>query len=459
MLTRITTFFIACFVLLALTLLVFSVNYWVWGVFAGALLWLAWDAWLGMRMSAFLQAAQLDSDSLKQWKMPIFSGQWGDAFERMQRLLRDKDRALVIEKTRHEAFLQAIQNSPNGVVLLDKEWRISWCNQTAAQHLGLDAQRDIAQHIGNLVRDPAFTAYLLAAKPGEEMVVSGAQNSLQRPVRISVQLHAYAALSYASEFNNTSSSGGALLLSRDVTALEQTDTMRRDFVANVSHEIRTPLTVLSGFVETLQTLPLDAGQRSRYLGLMAQQSQRMQDLVSDLLTLSKLEGSPMPSIDSGVAVHALLGRVEADARALLQLHDTPQRLRFEEVYEADGIYQILGVESELLSAMQNLVSNALRYTPPLGVVQVRWRVLPDGRGQFTVTDTGPGIAPEHIARLTERFYRVDRSRSRESGGTGLGLSIVKHVVQRHGGELHIESTVGQGSSFWFTLPAARVALV
>ena len=167
----------------------------------------------------------------------------------------------------------------------------------------------------------------------------------------------------------------------------------------------------------------------------------------------------MPSIDTGVAVHALLSRVESDARALLGLQENPQRLRFEEVYEGDGSYRILGVESELQSAMQNLVSNALRYTPPLGVVLVRWQVLPDGRGQFTVTDTGPGIAPEHIARLTERFYRVDRSRSRESGGTGLGLSIVKHVVQRHGGELHIESALGHGSSFWFTLPAARISLV
>ena len=456
MLSRITILLVACFVLLTVTMLVFSVNYWFFGLLAGAFVWFAWDLWLGTRLTAFLQAAQLSPD-VSQWKMPVFAGQWGEAFERMQRLLRDKDRALVGEKNRHAAFLQAIQNSPNGVVLLDKERRIEWCNQTAAQHLGLDAQRDIAQHIGNLVRDPVFTAYLQSAKPGEEIVVSGMLHSLKRPVRISVQLHAYAQPSDTSGFNN--SSGGALLLSRDVTALEQNDAMRRDFVANVSHEIRTPLTVLSGFVETLQTLPLDAAQRSRYLGLMAQQSQRMQALVSDLLTLSKLEGSPMPSIDTGVAVHALLSRVESDARALLGLQENPQRLRFEEVYEGDGSYRILGVESELQSAMQNLVSNALRYTPPLGVVLVRWQVLPDGRGQFTVTDTGPGIAPEHIARLTERFYRVDRSRSRESGGTGLGLSIVKHVVQRHGGELHIESALGHGSSFWFTLPAARISLV
>ena len=454
MLTRITTFTIACFVLSTLTLFIFSENYWFLAALAGAAIWLAWDVWLGARLAAYLHAAQIAPDAPALWKMPIFAGQWGDVSERMQRLLRGKDRILAAEKTRHAAFLSAIQNSPNGVVLLDRDRRIEWCNQTAAQHLGLDAQRDIAQHIGNLVRDPIFTTYLLSAKAGEEIVLSGAQNSVLRPVRISVQLHAYSDTQDKTGLND--STGGALLLSRDVTALEQIDAMRRDFVANVSHEIRTPLTVLSGFIETLQNLPLDAAQRSRYLGLMAQQSQRMQDLVSDLLTLSKLEGSPMPSVDGGVAVHTLLGRVEADARALLQLYDSPQRLRFEEVYEADGVYTILGVESELLSAMQNLVSNALRYTPPLGVVQVRWRVLPDGRGQFTVTDTGPGIAPEHIARLTERFYRVDRSRSRESGGTGLGLSIVKHVVQRHGGELHIESTLGQGSSFWFTLPAARV---
>ncbi|NJM44328.1 MAG: PAS domain-containing sensor histidine kinase, partial [Brachymonas sp.] len=234
---------------------------------------------------------------------------------------------------------------------------------------------------------------------------------------------------------------------------------RRDFVANVSHEIRTPLTVLSGFVETLQNLPLDETQRNRYLSLMQEQSQRMQSLVSDLLTLSRLEASPAPSYETALPAKALMDQLERDAHAMLQVMDLPgnnsHRLHFS--CETDSI-QLLGDRTELLSATSNLVQNALRYTPPGGTVDVSLKLLADDRLEFSVQDSGAGIAPEHLPRLTERFYRVDRSRSRESGGTGLGLSIVKHVVQRHGGELRITSELGKGSRFAFTLPASRAKL-
>jgi two-component system phosphate regulon sensor histidine kinase PhoR len=232
--------------------------------------------------------------------------------------------------------------------------------------------------------------------------------------------------------------------------------MRRDFVANVSHEIRTPLTVLAGFIETLQTLPLDEADRARYLGLMAQQSHRMQTLVNDLLTLSRLEGSPPPGAADWLPVQALVTQVEHEACALSALlmasQGKAQQLGFELLADSE----IAGSQSELLSAMSNLVSNAIRYTPAGGSIAVRWQVLPDGRGEFSVKDSGPGIAAEHISRLTERFYRVDRSRSRETGGTGLGLAIVKHVLQRHGAELRIDSTPGAGSTFAIVLPAARL---
>jgi two-component system phosphate regulon sensor histidine kinase PhoR len=303
------------------------------------------------------------------------------------------------------------------------------------------------QSIGNLVRDPDFTAYLAGQDFARDVVLEGRFSTPSRPVRISVHLHPYG-------------DGRTLLLSRDVTALEQAEAMRRDFVANVSHEIRTPLTVLTGFVETLQTLPLSTEERSRYLGMMAQQALRMQSVVQDLLTLSRLEGSPPPGMAEWTPVQSLLVRCEEEGRALSSLltqnQPRPHALAFpaEDSLRTEG--EIAGVPAELQSALSNLISNAVRYTPAGGSITVRWERKDDGSAVFSVQDTGPGIAPEHIPRLTERFYRVDRSRSRETGGTGLGLAIVKHVLQRHGATLEITSTLGKGSVFAVTFPANRL---
>jgi two-component system phosphate regulon sensor histidine kinase PhoR len=243
--------------------------------------------------------------------------------------------------------------------------------------------------------------------------------------------------------------GLKLVLSQDITERERSDAMRRDFVANVSHEIRTPLTVLSGFIETMATLQLTDVERKRVLHLMDQQATRMQTLVSDLLTLAMLEGSPRPTADRWVPVSKLLLNLEADARTLSQGHHTILLSR-------NGECQIAGAEAELLSGMGNLVGNAVRYTPHGGQVEISWRLLEDGSGEFAVKDNGPGIDREHVPRLTERFYRVDSSRSRETGGTGLGLAIAKHVVQRHGGELDIQSEIGKGSTFRLVFPATRL---
>jgi two-component system phosphate regulon sensor histidine kinase PhoR len=303
------------------------------------------------------------------------------------------------------------------------------------------------QSIGNLVRDPEFTAYFAAQDFTHDVVLEGRFSTPSRPVRISVHLHPYG-------------DGRTLLLSRDVTALEQAEAMRRDFVANVSHEIRTPLTVLAGFVETLQTLPLNADERARYLGMMAQQALRMQSVVQDLLTLSRLEGSPPPGMAEWTPVQALMQRCEEEGRALSALLTQNQPRQHVMVFPAvDSLRaegDIAGVPAELQSALSNLISNAVRYTPAGGSITVAWQRKEDGRAVFSVQDTGPGIAPEHLPRLTERFYRVDRSRSRETGGTGLGLAIVKHVLQRHGATLDIASTLGKGSVFAVTFPANRL---
>jgi two-component system, OmpR family, phosphate regulon sensor histidine kinase PhoR len=381
---------------------------------------------------------------------PKLNGVWGEATDRTRRLLREQIKTLNTSNKRLDDFLAAIQASPNGVILLDENAQIEWCNLTAASHFGLNPTADISQHIGNLVRDPVFAAYFAAGNFIGEVTISGKSNAASRASRLAVQIHPYG-------------QGKKLLLSNDVTGREAVEFMRRDFVANVSHEIRTPLTVLNGFVETLQTLDLDEAERTKYLGLMEQQTQRMQSLVSDLLILSRLEGSPSPLSDIWISADALVTSCEQEAKALKadvinKSGDVKDSFKGIEnlIFEVQSNLELAGSQTELLSAMCNLVNNAIRYTPVEGEICVSMRVSDRGSAVFSVTDTGSGIASEHLPRLTERFYRVDTSRSRESGGTGLGLAIVKHVVQRHGGELQISSKLGKGSTFSFSLPNYRV---
>jgi two-component system phosphate regulon sensor histidine kinase PhoR len=241
-----------------------------------------------------------------------------------------------------------------------------------------------------------------------------------------------------------------LLSSRDVTAEERLDTMRRDFVANVSHELKTPVTVLTGFVETLadESMELSGTQRRRFLGMMADQAKRMQRLVEDLLTLSALESDASPVDEQSIEMRPFVERLTEEARALSAGRHIVDALISDEC-------RLLGSAKELHSAFSNLVSNAVRYTPEGGSVRLGWR-LEDGRGVFSVADTGIGIEARHIPRLTERFYRVDSGRSRESGGTGLGLAIVKHALTRHHAVLEVTSDLGRGSKFSAVFPAARI---
>lgn len=411
------------------------------GLGLGALIWLMIDSLYLTRLLRWLRAEQgREAPVMVSSQLPRLPGVWEEVVDRTRRLLKNRDQQLQESQARLDEFLAAMQASPSGVVLLDAQGRIEWCNQMATQHFGFDLQRDVMQHIANLVREPAFKAYLASGNYSHDVVIPGSLSTPARPVKLSVHVHSYG-------------KGRKLLLSRDITAVELAEAMRRDFVANVSHEIRTPLTVLSGFIETLQNLPLEAPERARYLALMAQQSQRMQTLVNDLLTLSRLEGSPFPGANDWISTSALLAQCEQEARALSAVI-APRGHRLE--FDAGPASDIAGVQTELYSAMSNLVTNAIRYTPETGLVSVSWKLLKDGRGQFEVRDTGPGIEPEHLPRLTERFYRIDRSRSRETGGTGLGLAIVKHVAQRHGAELHIESQPGHGSRFSLIFPAARI---
>jgi two-component system phosphate regulon sensor histidine kinase PhoR len=383
------------------------------------------DGWRAHRFMNWLRAQN-------EGPAPRDAGFWGEVGYRVERSVRTLERRVEVEYARLDQFLSAIEASPNGVLLLDANDQIEWCNSVAADHFGLDPRRDRRQRITNLVRAPAFVAYLQAGAFDEPISFTGPGGR----GAMSVLIRPYG-------------DGMRLVLSQDITERERNDAMRRDFVANVSHEIRTPLTVLSGFIETMGNLPLSEAERKRVLELMSQQTLRMQTLVGDLLTLAQLEGSPRPPSDRWVPVQKIFTQVRADAEAL---SNGRHSLRFEGGESA----QVAGAESELLSAVANLVNNAVRYTPPGGSVEVRWSLRHDGSGELEVRDTGIGIAREHLPRLTERFYRVDGSRSRDTGGTGLGLSIVKHVAQRHGGELEMDSEPGKGSAFRLVLPAPRV---
>jgi len=336
-----------------------------------------------------------------------------------------------------QSMLSAAQALPDGIVTLNAEFHIEWCNRVARHHLTLNLPSDRGQNLLNLLRAPEFIAYAQREEWSEPILVRLSHGGQDRVMMM--HLAAYA-------------SDRRLLITRDVTQIEKLETTRRDFVANVSHELRTPLTVLAGFLETLRDAPEDAispEQHAQYLSMMHEQALRMQAIVEDLLTLSTLESSP-GSDPHAVNISSLLQTtIRQQAEALSAGRHTFQ-------WYVDDSLDILGAETELASAMSNLLTNAVRYTPEGGTIIVRWEGSVTDGATYSVQDTGIGISAQHIPRLTERFYRVDRGRSRAVGGTGLGLAITKHIALRHDAELAISSEMGKGSTFSLHFPADRV---
>jgi two-component system, OmpR family, phosphate regulon sensor histidine kinase PhoR len=395
---------------------------------------------IGAFAIVFWHLAQLDS--LARWAggpledaVPEGRGIWAIAYDALYRRVRlraarQRDLRLALDR-----FVSGAEALPEGVVVLDATNRIQWANPRAEMHLGVEPRKDAGSPIVNLVRQPAFVQYLAAGDFSDPVVLES-----QREVGITLSIQI---VPFGTEEK--------LLMSRDITRLEGVARMRRDFIANVSHELKTPLTVLTGFLETLADMRLEERQRQRYLALMSEQARNMQRLVDDLLALSALESEDSVSHDVEFAVVPLLLQVSADAKAL-------SGGRHEITLDIRDPANVVGSRDELASAFGNLVSNAVRYTPDGGRIALDWRVSSAG-GEFSVVDTGIGIAAEHIPRLTERFYRVDRSRSRATGGTGLGLAIVKHILMRHQAELLIDSAPTQGSRFTVRLPPRRVRVV
>jgi two-component system, OmpR family, phosphate regulon sensor histidine kinase PhoR len=406
---------------------------------AGLILGPAWGwAVLSLALAAALLSHARHLRLLARWAaglaadVPEGRGAWRDVLTLLYRreraeLRRRRTLARLLARSR-----RAGRALPYGVAILDAEHRILWCNDSSERQLGIDVRSDIGQPIVNLVRQPEFVRYVAARDFSVPLALKTPRDD---GLILSVQLVPYVESQW-------------LLLSRDVTQATRLETMRRDFVANVSHELRTPLTVLIGFLETVRELKLDPERSRDYLNLMAEQGRRMQRIIDDLLTLSTLESAPAPEHGERVDMALLLARVLGDARAL---SGGRHRIRL----DAEEGFDLLGAESELASAFGNLASNAIRYTPAGGEVRLVWRASSEG-ATFAVEDTGLGIEREHIPRLTERFYRVDRGRSRESGGTGLGLAIVKHALARHQAALEIESEPGRGSRFAARFPARRV---
>jgi len=401
--------------------------FWHWA--AAAVLLALGVAFHTAQLAAFLRWLRQPSlDTL-----PAGSGIWEEALAALHHHLkgRNQERARLADAL--ERFRAAGRALPDGVVILDREYRIEWANPTAERHFGIDARRDLGQPVTNFVRHPDFVAYLEKADFAEPVTLHAPRSDAVLQLRL---------IEFGEERK--------LLSSRDITAQERLETMRRDFVANVSHELKTPVTVLSGFVETLgdPSIEMTGEQRKRYFALMNEQARRMQRLIEDLLTLSALESSPTPDDETQIAVLPFVEQLAEEARALsADRHTIAARV--------DGNCRLTGNAKELHSAFSNLVSNAVRYTPAGGTVTLFWR-LEGARGVFGVEDTGIGVEPRHIPRLTERFYRVDQGRSRDTGGTGLGLAIVKHVLTRHQASLEVESELGKGSAFRAVFPAQRI---
>jgi two-component system phosphate regulon sensor histidine kinase PhoR len=405
--------------------------------------WLFGSVWVGLGVALALHLGwQLSNLFRLEWWLrhrsfadpPDVGGVFGEIIAQIVRLHRRKR----FHKQRFVQLMRQLQRStaalPNGVVILNAQREIIWFNRMAARLLDLRRTADLGLRIENLLRSPQFARYLEIADFSSPIVI---RTTTGEDCYLSLQMVPYG-------------EGQQLLLVSDVSRQMRLEAMRKDFVANASHELRSPLTVISGYLETLSQDPVLDRDLQGPVTEMRRQAERMTAIIRDLLELSRLEETDEMLGGEPIEIPALLSMLRKDVVAR-PVHPGDIRIRI------DSDAQLLGDEPEIHSAFSNLVDNAAKYTPAEGSIEMRWWVNDEG-GHFSVTDTGMGVPPEHIPRLTERFYRVDAGRSRSTGGSGLGLAIVKHVLQRHGAELEIQSTLGRGSVFICHFPLGRVQL-
>jgi two-component system phosphate regulon sensor histidine kinase PhoR len=404
--------------------------------------WLFGNPWGGLACALALHLAWVLANLFRlEWWLrnrnyadpPDVGGVWGEIIAQIVRLHRRKR----FHKQRFVQLMRQLQRStaalPDGVVILNAQREIVWFNRMAARLLNLRRTADLGMRVENLLRAPEFVRYLAGQDYSNPVVV---RTTTGEDGFLSLQVAPYG-------------DGQLLLLVRDVSRQMRLEAVRRDFVANASHELRSPLTVISGYLETLAQDPVLDAELKGPVAEMRRQAERMTAIIRDLIELSRLEETDEVVGGEPVDVAALAALLRKDVLA------RPARPKDVRV-KVESQSRLLGDEPEIHSAFSNLVDNAAKYTGADGALEIRWSVDEDG-GHFAVTDTGIGIPPEHIPRLTERFYRVDAGRSRATGGSGLGLAIVKHVLQRHGATLEVQSTLGAGSTFTCHFPPERIA--
>ncbi|EHD22768.1 MULTISPECIES: phosphate regulon sensor histidine kinase PhoR [Brenneria] len=399
-------------------------GYLPWFLLAAVLAALCWNFYNQLKLSYWLWVDRSMTPPPGRWSWePLFYGLYQ---MQLRNRRRRRELALLIKR-----FRSGAESLPDALVITTEEGAIFWCNHLAQHLLSFRWPEDNGQNILNLLRYPEFADYMK-------------RRDFSRP--LTLQLNN----AHHVEFRVMPYSEGQLLMvARDITQMHQLEGARRNFFANVSHELRTPLTVLQGYLEMMQDETLDNALRSKALNTMQEQTRRMDGLVKQLLTLSRIEAAAAIDLNEKVDMPLMLRVLQREAQALSQD-------RHELVFRVNERLQIFGNEEQLRSAVSNLVYNAVNHTPPGTRIEVCWQKTPQG-AQFQVSDNGAGIAAEHLPRLTERFYRVDKARSRQTGGSGLGLAIVKHALSHHDSRLEILSEEGAGSRFVFTLPNRLIA--
>jgi two-component system phosphate regulon sensor histidine kinase PhoR len=416
--------------LTAAALVGWSTGYWLLSFLAFSCAYLLWHLFQLLQLEKWLRGGAQPNLA------PDMSGAW----DLLARYIYGIQRRHQKRKARMSGLLSRFEQLatalPDGTVLLRENDEIEWSNKVAEELLGIKFPQDAGRRINNLIRNPEFHAYLHGGRYDEPLNIT---SPLSDRIELNIRIIPFG-------------EGERILTARDISSFMRVQTMRRDFVANVSHELRTPLTVMSGYLESMLD---DTGLGKDYrqaLKSIQQQSRRMQHIVEDLLHLSRLESDLGALEENEVQVPKLLTALANETAHMVAESGHVVQLSL------DHELALTGVAHELNSIFSNLLHNALRHTPPGTRIEIQWYSDRNGEPVLQVNDNGPGIAPEHVPRLTERFYRVDTGRSREAGGSGLGLAIVKHIMMRHGGVFDIQSILGEGSRFICRFPAGRAVL-